>query len=83
MIRTVNLKLDIPANRELHIVVPDDVPPGPVEITVVFSSLKYSNSNTLGKLANSEFFGMWRDREDISDSSQFARELREKGWLNS
>jgi hypothetical protein len=30
----------------------------------------------LGKLANLEFFGMWRDREDIRNSFEFARDLR-------
>jgi hypothetical protein len=37
-------------------------------------------SSTLGALYNSEFFGMWRDREDLPDSSILAREWRDKAW---
>jgi hypothetical protein len=35
---------------------------------------------TFGDLLNSEFFGMWRDRDDIADSVAFARHLRADGW---
>ena len=35
---------------------------------------------TLGDLARSEFFGLWRDRADITDSAEFARRLRVDGW---
>jgi hypothetical protein len=33
---------------------------------------------TARELLNSEIIGMWKDREDIGDSSEFARKLREK-----
>jgi hypothetical protein len=58
MVKTVNLRADIPANPA-------------------------SNASTLGELANSEFFGMWRDRADIEDSFEFARDLRSHGWKRS
>ncbi len=32
------------------------------------------------ELANSEFFGMWRDHPDIADSFQFSPEVRFRGW---
>ena len=35
---------------------------------------------TLGSLAYSELFGMWRERNDIRDSSEFAAKLRINGW---
>jgi hypothetical protein len=35
MVRTVNLNANIPANREIHIVLPADVPEGPAEIVFV------------------------------------------------
>ena len=85
MVRTLNVKADIPANRELdlHIVLPSDVPLGPAEIVLVVSSAEAAKSSTLGDLLNSEFFGMWRDRTDIPNSIDFARELRSEGWKRS
>jgi hypothetical protein len=83
MVRTVNLNADIPANRELHIFLPPDIPTGPAEIVLVVSSSAASTASTLGELADSEFFGMWRDRADIKDSSEFARDLRSQGWKRS
>jgi hypothetical protein len=38
---------------------------------------------TVGDFARSTFFGMWRDRTDITDSVQFARDLRSEGWKRS
>ncbi len=39
-----------------------------------------TKEHTLGELLESEFFGMWKDREDISDSATYARHLREIAW---
>lgn len=75
MVKTFNITTDIPASRELRITLPPDVPMGPAEIVVVVSSPDVTSGRTLGDFANSEFFGMWRDRSDITDSVQFARGL--------
>jgi hypothetical protein len=85
MVRTLNLKADVPANREfdLHITLPADVPMGTAEIVLVVSSPVESKSATLGDLLDSEFFGMWRDRTDIADSIDFARFLRSQSWKRS
>ena len=83
MVKTLNLTAEIPSNRELRITLPADVPTGPAEIVVVVSSPAGSSARTLGDLASSEFFGMWRDRPDITDSSEFARQLRSEGWKRS
>ena len=83
MVRTVNINADITANRELHITLPADIPLGPAEIVVVVSSSTTSVASKLGDLLNSEFFGMWRDRTDIKDGSEFARDLRSQGWKRS
>jgi hypothetical protein len=82
MIKTVNLTAEVPLNRELHITLPADIPVGPADIVIVVSSPGHSTS-TLGQLADSEFFGMWRDRPDITNGAQFARDLRSKGWKRS
>ena len=83
MVKTVNLNAEIPPNRELRITLPGDVPTGPAEIVVVVSSPPRSSVSTLGDLANSEFFGMWRDRSNIEDSFHFARRLRSESWKRS
>jgi hypothetical protein len=33
---------------------------------------------TAGELLNSGFVGLWKDREDIGDSLEFARKLRDR-----
>ena len=76
MSKTISLTTDVPLNRRVQIVLPPDVPPGPAEITMVITSPGQVTAPTLGELARSEFFGMWRDRADINDSLEFARRLR-------
>jgi hypothetical protein len=83
VVKTVNLSAEIPPSRELHITLPADVPAGPAEIVVVVSSSARTDGSTLEELADSEFFGMWRDRTDIADSLEFARHLRSEGWKRS
>ena len=83
MVKTLNFKANVTGNRELHITLPADVPLGPAEIVLVVSSSAPSTPPTLGGFLNSEFFGMWRDRTDITDSSEFARDLRSQGWKRS
>lgn len=34
----------------------------------------------IAKLADRPFIGMWRDREDMQDSSTWTRHLREREW---
>lgn len=75
MVKTVNINTDVPANRELRITLPSDIPIGPAQIVLVVSSAEPAD-RTLGDFAASEYFGMWRDRTDIVDSVQFARQLR-------
>jgi hypothetical protein len=77
---TVTLSADIPPSRELLITLPPEVPAGPAEIVVVVSPSRPSDLSTLGELVNSEFFGIWKDRSDIVDSSDFARGLRAEAW---
>ncbi len=83
MVKTVSLNTEIPANRELRITLPADVPVGPAEIVMVVSPSERPAIRTLADFAGSEFFGMWRDRSDIIDSALFARDLRSEGWKRS
>ncbi len=80
MVRTINLATDIPSSRELRILLPPDVPTGPAELVVVVVASRERSTRTLGDLVRSEFFGMWRDRADIGDSAEYARQLRAEAW---
>ena len=80
MITTLNLTTEVPLNRELRITLPGDVPAGPAEIVIIVAPQHRPAPHTLGDLLNSEFFGMWRDRDDIADSVEYARRLRAEAW---
>lgn len=77
MIRTLNLLTEVRSNREVRITLPGDIPLGLVEMVIVVAPQVSNGHSTLGDLLRSEFFGMWRDRTDISDSAEFARCLRD------
>jgi hypothetical protein len=83
MTRTVTFDAEIPASRELRITLPADVPTGSAKIVITVSPSGSQPHSTFSDLLNSEFFGMWRDRTDIEDSSEFARKLRSEGWKRS
>ncbi len=37
---------------------------------------------TLSNLTDEPFIGMWQDREDMQDSSQWVRHLRQQEWMS-
>lgn len=80
MLKTIRVTTEITPDREVRITLPDDTPVGPAEIVVVVAPQSPQVTLTFGDLLRSEFFGMWRDREDIVDSAEFARRLRAEGW---
>lgn len=45
------------------------------EVIVIFERGKRM---TLGELLESDLVGLWKDREDIGDSVEFARKLRKR-----
>jgi hypothetical protein len=81
MFKTMNLHAEIPANHELRITLPNDVPIGPADVVLVISTSNQEKTRTLKDLADSEFIGMWKDRSDIGDD--FAQRLRFEGWKRS
>lgn len=81
MAKTLNLNAEIPPNRELRITLPSDVPPGPAEIVLIVSPSIPTGGSTLGALAGSDFLGLWKDRQDLTES--FAQSLRSEGWKRS
>jgi len=81
--KTVTVQADISPGHELRVVLPDDVPTGRHTIVLVIDEQAHDapqglRLRTLGDLLDSEFFGMWADRDDISDSATFARDLRRR-----
>jgi len=51
---------------------------------VAFLRARYSTTRKRPKaklsLAEDPFIGMWRDREDMADSTSWVRQLREREW---
>lgn len=81
--KTVTLQADIAPSRELRVMLPEGVPTGRHTIVLVIDehtdpTPARGSGPTLGDFLDSEFFGMWSDRDDIGDSATFARELRER-----
>lgn len=86
--KTVTLQADISPSRELRVMLPDGVPTGRHTIVLVIDehaapAPACPERRTLGDFLDSEFFGMWADRDDIGDSATFARELRERASRRS
>ena len=53
---------------------------------IAFLHERYARSQPTGQsltpdLAQESFIGMWRDREDMQDSSAWVRNLREREWV--
>jgi hypothetical protein len=80
--KTIACKVVIPSDRQLHLVVPEDVPPGPVEVVLVIApDIQPEQGLTAGDLLRSSLCGIWKDRTDIGDSLAYARKLRtEAEW---
>jgi hypothetical protein len=75
--KTITCKVIIPTNRQLKITVPEDVPLGPAEVVVVIvTEAVAEKGGTAGDLLRSPLFGLWKERMDIADSRDYARELR-------
>jgi hypothetical protein len=82
--RVVTITTTVTPERTLTIRVPEEIPTGPAEVIVVFAPESPSKPRrTLGDLRASEFFNMWQDRTDLSESPALARTLREQAWKRS
>ncbi|GBF82755.1 hypothetical protein [Aphanothece sacrum] len=46
------------------------------------SEVEEINLEKLTALENDPFVGMWQEREDLEDSSQWVRHLRKQEWIN-
>jgi hypothetical protein len=68
----VRIETEVASDKQLRVQLPDDFPAGPVEVEVMVKHQPASIS-TFGALLRSEFFGMWADRGDITDSETYSR----------
>ncbi len=55
---------------------------------IAFLRTRYGSSRALkitkrGKLAKEPFIGMWRNRQDLQDSTSWVRSIRQREWMNS
>jgi len=80
MTHTVKLKTHIPDSRRVQVQLPPDVPVGDAEVVVVVVPSRERRGSVAEDLLASDVFGMWADRTDIADSSEFAEELRRRAW---
>lgn len=76
MTHTVEIATEIPSDRRIQVRLPDSVPVGPAEVRLTIASVERDVFSTLGDLADARWFGLWRGREDIVDSAEFATRLR-------
>lgn len=77
--QAISFKTVIPKDRKLSIELPPQVPTGAAELVVIVSPASLPRGKTAGDLLNSPLVGMWKGRTDITDTIQFARELRKRG----
>jgi hypothetical protein len=80
MIKTIDFTTEVTTDREIYVRLPEDIPAGPTRFLIFLMSSEEKSLKTLGDLLNSEFFGMWKDRSDITDSPDYARQLRQQAW---
>jgi hypothetical protein len=75
--QTVRCKVVIPTNRQLRILIPEEVPPGPAEIVLVIApEAPPARGLTAGDLLRSPLCGLWKERADIGDGPEYTRLLR-------
>lgn len=79
MAHLVTAHAEILPDHTMVLKMPEDIPPGPVTVTLTVEPEGESNKiNTLGDFLNSEFFGMFSDRDDLPKTNGEFREWRRK-----
>lgn len=80
MHRSINVHADVAPDHTVSIQLPVDVPVGPIDLVIQIPANGDPRIRTFGDLLQSSVCGAWADRDDLGDSVEFARELREKSW---
>lgn len=54
-----------------------------IEDFIVFLKSRYAARQSSNRsFENETFFGIWRDREDMTDSTAWVRSIRKEHWAN-
>jgi hypothetical protein len=77
--RSVTTSGLIAGDHSLTVRVTTDLPPGPVTVTLTFEA-EADEYMAAGMLEDLGILGAWEHRQDIGDSVEFAKGLREKAW---
>ena len=74
------LKGKVTADHRLQLTVPNSIPPGEVEVIVLRSEPQKKAASRARKPSPNVHpaAGIWADRDDISDSAEFAADLRRR-----
>ena len=80
MTHRIQVQTRVKTGRRVEVETPEFPEGELVDVSIKGSD---GSSQTLADLLNSEIIGIWRDRDDIDDSAEFARELRESAWKRS
>ena len=64
----------------MMVVVPEDVPVGPAEVTLTFDAEPRAKIRTFGDLLDSGFVGMFADRDDLPRTNEEFRAWRKRLW---
>lgn len=75
--KTLRMKQEIKNDGEIHVTGLPCKKGDNVELILLIENDSGKPPLTARKLLNSEIIGMWSDRSDIIDSSEYARRLRE------
>jgi hypothetical protein len=79
-VKTITCKVVIPSDRQLRLVVPEDIPPGPADVVLVIASDNHPEKGlTAGDLLRSLLCGIWKNRTDMGDSLAYAHKL----WMEA
>ena len=76
--KSATIRAIVPADHRLVVEVPDEIPAGPAEVVVRSVDTRAVRRGTAADLLASGLFGIWKDRTDITDSIEFARDLRRR-----
>jgi len=76
--KSATIRTIVPTDHRLVVQVPEEVPAGPAEVIVRSVEAVSVAQGTAADLLASGLFGIWKNRTDITDSIEFARELRRR-----
>jgi hypothetical protein len=78
MTHVVEVEAIIEPNHTVTVALPDEIPVGPARVTVTIDTGEPTRKFTAKDLLNSEFFGMFADREELPKTNEEFIEWRRK-----